>query len=63
VKATGPAGRGNYTFGVKDHMLFPEIDIDKTAKIQGMDITVVTTARTDAEAKALLAAFGFPFTK
>jgi large subunit ribosomal protein L5 len=63
VKASGFDGRGNFTFGVKEQIIFPEIDIDKTAKIQGMDITVVTTARTDAEAKALLAAFGFPFTK
>lgn len=63
VKASGFDGRGNFTFGVKEQIIFPEIDIDKTAKIQGMDITVVTTARTDAEAKALLTAFGFPFTK
>ena len=63
VKASGFDGRGNFTFGVKEQIIFPEIDIDKTAKIQGMDITVVTTAKTDAEAKALLAAFGFPFTK
>jgi large subunit ribosomal protein L5 len=63
VKATGFDGRGNFTFGVKEQIIFPEIDIDKTPKIQGMDITVVTTARTDQEAKALLNAFGFPFTK
>jgi large subunit ribosomal protein L5 len=63
VKASGFDGRGNFTFGVKEQIIFPEIDIDKTAKIQGMDITVVTTAKTDAEAKAQLAAFGFPFTK
>ncbi len=63
VKASGFDGRGNFTFGVKEQIIFPEIDIDKTPKIQGMDITVVTTARTDEEAKALLAAFGFPFTK
>jgi large subunit ribosomal protein L5 len=63
VKASGFDGRGNFTFGVKEQIIFPEIDIDKTAKIQGMDITEVTTARTDAEAKALLAAYGFPFTK
>ena len=63
VKASGFDGRGNFTFGVTEQIIFPEIDIDKTPKIQGMDITVVTTAKTDAEAKALLAAFGFPFTK
>ena len=63
VKASGFDGRGNFTFGVKEQIIFPEIDIDKTPKIQGMDITLVTSAKTDAEAKALLAAFGFPFTK
>ncbi|MBK8580792.1 MAG: 50S ribosomal protein L5 [Flavobacteriales bacterium] len=63
VKASGFDGRGNFTFGVKEQIIFPEIDIDKTPKIQGMDITLVTTAKTDEEAKALLAAFGFPFTK
>jgi large subunit ribosomal protein L5 len=63
VKASGFDGRGNFTFGVKEQIIFPEIDIDKTPRIQGMDITLVTTAKTDAEAKALLAAFGFPFTK
>ncbi|MFN3875903.1 MAG: 50S ribosomal protein L5 [Flavobacteriales bacterium] len=61
VKATGFDGRGNFTFGVKEQIIFPEIDIDKVSRIQGMDITVVTTAKTDAEAKSLLAAFGFPF--
>lgn len=63
VQAKGFDGRGNFTFGVKEQIIFPEIDIDKTPKIQGMDITFVTTAKTDQEAKALLAAFGFPFTK
>ena len=63
VKSSGFDGRGNFTFGVKEQIIFPEIDIDKTPKIQGMDITLVTSAKTDAEAKALLAAFGFPFTK
>ena len=61
VKATGFDGRGNFTFGVKEQIIFPEIDIDKVTKVQGMDITLVTTARTDEEAKALLTAFGFPF--
>ncbi|MEO8066384.1 MAG: 50S ribosomal protein L5 [Flavobacteriales bacterium] len=63
VKATGFDGRGNFTMGVKEQIIFPEIDIDKTPKIQGMDITFVTTAKTDEEAKALLTAFGFPFAK
>ncbi|MEZ4807124.1 MAG: 50S ribosomal protein L5 [Flavobacteriales bacterium] len=62
VKASGFDGRGNFTFGVKEQIIFPEIDIDKVSKIQGMDITFVTSARTDAEAKALLMAFGLPFT-
>ena len=63
VKGTGFDGRGNFTFGVKEQIIFPEIDIDKTPRIQGMDITFVTTAKTDEEARALLTAFGFPFTK
>jgi len=63
VQAKGFDGRGNFTFGVKEQIIFPEIDIDKTPKIQGMDITFVTTAKSDQEAKALLTAFGFPFTK
>jgi large subunit ribosomal protein L5 len=54
-------GRGNYTFGVTEQLIFPEIDYDKVDSPRGMDITIVTTARTDAEGKALLAAFGFPF--
>ena len=54
-------GRGNYTFGVTEQLIFPEIDYDKVDTIRGMDISIVTTARTDAEGKALLAAFGFPF--
>jgi len=54
-------GRGNYSLGVKEHIVFPEIDYDKTAEIWGMDITVCTTARTDDEARALLTAFNFPF--
>ena len=61
VKASGFDGRGNFTFGVKEQIIFPEIDIDKVSKIQGMDITVVTSAKTDAEAKALLRELGFPF--
>ena len=54
-------GRGNYTFGVTEQLIFPEIDYDKIDTTRGMDITIVTTARTNAEGKALLDAFGFPF--
>jgi large subunit ribosomal protein L5 len=54
-------GHGNYTFGVTEQLIFPEVDYDKVLKIRGMDITIVTTARTDDEGRALLAAFGFPF--
>jgi large subunit ribosomal protein L5 len=54
-------GRGNYSLGLKEHIIFPEIDYDKTAEIWGMDITVCTTARNDTEARALLTAFNFPF--
>ncbi len=53
-------GRGNYTFGVTEQLIFPEIDYDKVVKIRGMDITFVTTAETDAQGQALLQAFGFP---
>ncbi len=54
-------GRGNYTVGIKEHTIFPEIDTDKATKIHGMDITFVTTAETDEEAFALLKHFGMPF--
>ena len=54
-------GRGNYTLGIRDHLIFPEIEYDKIDTIRGMNITITTTAKTDAEAKALLAAFKFPF--
>ena len=54
-------GHGNYTFGVTEQLIFPEIDYDKVDVPRGMDITIVTTARTNAEGKALLDAFGFPF--
>jgi large subunit ribosomal protein L5 len=54
-------GRGNYTFGVVEQLIFPEIDYDKIDTVRGMDITIVTTARTDDEGRALLSAFGFPF--
>lgn len=56
-------GRGNYTIGIKEHTVFPEIDVDKIARIFGMDITFVTTAKTDQEAYELLKAFGMPFVK
>ena len=61
VKGKGFDGRGNYTFGVKEQIIFPEINIDKVNNITGMDITFVTSARTDEEAKSLLKNFGFPF--
>jgi len=54
-------GRGNYTFGVTEQLIFPEIDYDQVDATRGMDITIVTTARTNAEGRALLDAFGFPF--
>lgn len=54
-------GRGNYTFGVKEQIIFPEIDFEKTDAIRGMDITFTTSAKDDVGAKALLEAFGFPF--
>jgi large subunit ribosomal protein L5 len=54
-------GRGNYTIGIKEHIIFPEIDYDKAADIWGMDVTVCTTAKGDDEARALLRAFNFPF--
>lgn len=54
-------GRGNYTFGVTEQLVFPEVDYDKVTTVRGMDITIVTSARTDEEARALLDAFGFPF--
>ncbi|MEK7257542.1 MAG: 50S ribosomal protein L5 [Bacteroidota bacterium] len=54
-------GRGNYSMGVTEHIIFPEIDLDKVTKITGMDVTFVTTAKTDAEALALLKTLGMPF--
>jgi large subunit ribosomal protein L5 len=56
-------GRGNYTIGVKEQIIFPEIDIDKISRIMGMDITFITTAKTDNESFELLKAFGVPFAK
>jgi large subunit ribosomal protein L5 len=63
VKAKGFDGRGNFTFGIKEQIIYPEIDLDQVKHINGMDITIVTSASTDEEAKALLEAFGFPFKK
>ncbi len=61
ISDKGFDGRGNFSFGVSEQIIFPEINIDKVVKIMGMDITFVTTAQTDAEAHALLKEFGFPF--
>jgi large subunit ribosomal protein L5 len=54
-------GRGNYTFGIADQTIFPEIELDKIKRVQGMDVTIVTSARTDEEARDLLKLLGFPF--
>lgn len=56
-------GRGNYSMGVREQIIFPEIDYDKVDAVRGLDITITTTARTDDEGRALLAAFNFPFKK
>ncbi|WP_078543134.1 50S ribosomal protein L5 [Litchfieldia alkalitelluris] len=56
-------GRGNYTLGVKEQLIFPEIDYDKVSKVRGMDIVIVTTANTDEEARELLTGYGMPFQK
>jgi large subunit ribosomal protein L5 len=56
-------GRGNYTFGFAEQLVFPEIDYDSVDRVRGMDITIVTTAETDEQARALLDAFGFPFAR
>jgi len=61
INDKGFDGRGNYTFGVPEQLIFPEIDIDKVSRINGMDVTFVTTAHTDEEALALLKEFGLPF--
>jgi large subunit ribosomal protein L5 len=61
MSTTSFDGRGNYTFGVTEQLIFPEIDYDKIDTVRGMDITIVTTAATDDEGRALLRALGFPF--
>ena len=61
VSGKGFDGQGNYNMGVKEQIIFPEIEYDKIDKVRGMNITITTTAKTDAECKALLAAFRFPF--
>lgn len=63
ISPKGFDGRGNYTMGIKEQIIFPEMEIDKVTRIQGMDITFVTTAQTDEEALALLTALGMPFKK
>ncbi|GAA4280858.1 50S ribosomal protein L5 [Gaetbulibacter aestuarii] len=63
IKATGFDGRGNYNLGITEQIIFPEINIDKVNKITGMDITFVTSAETDKEAKSLLSELGLPFKK
>ena len=63
IKANGFDGRGNYTLGVLEQIIFPEIDIDKVNKISGMDISFVTNAKTDKEAKSLFTELGLPFKK
>lgn len=63
ISSTSFDGRGNYAFGVKEQLLFPEIDFEKIDRVRGMDIIVVTTAKTDEEARELLTKFGVPFKK
>ena len=63
ISANAFDGRGNYTVGVREQIIFPEINFDKVKKVRGMDIVIVTTANTDEEGRALLKAFGMPFRK
>jgi large subunit ribosomal protein L5 len=63
VSAKSFDGRGNYSMGVREQIIFPEIDFDKVDRVRGLDITITTSADTDAEGRALLAAFNFPFRK
>ena len=63
IKSTGFDGHGNFSLGITEQIIFPEIDFDKIVKVSGMNISIVTTARTDNEARALLTKFGMPFRK
>jgi large subunit ribosomal protein L5 len=63
ISARGFDGRGNFNFGINEQIIFPEIDFEKIDAVRGMNITITTTAKTDAEGKALLEAFNFPFRK
>jgi large subunit ribosomal protein L5 len=63
VSAKSFDGRGNYSMGVREQIIFPEIDYDKVDRVRGMDITITTSAKTDEEGRALLEAFNFPFKK
>jgi large subunit ribosomal protein L5 len=63
ISPNGFDGRGNYSFGLKDQLIFPEIDYDKIDKVRGMDISFVTTAKTDEESRELLTLMGAPFTR
>ena len=63
ISATSFDGRGNYAFGVKEQLIFPEVDYEKIDRIRGMDIIIVTTAKTDEEAREMLTQFGMPFKK
>jgi large subunit ribosomal protein L5 len=63
VSAKSFDGRGNYSMGVREQIIFPEIDYDKVDRVRGMDITITTSAKTDDEGRALLEAFNFPFKK
>ncbi len=63
VNVNGFDGKGNYSMGIREHIIFPEIDYDKTDKIKGLNVTIVTTAQTDEEARSLLRRLGMPFSK
>lgn len=63
LSAKSFGGRGNYSMGVREQIIFPEIDYDKVDRVRGLDITITTTAKSDEEGRALLAAFDFPFRK
>lgn len=63
VSSKGFDGRGNYTLGIREQLIFPEIDLDKIEKVKGLNVTIVTSARTDEEGRALLAGLGMPFRK